>query len=124
MPKKRLISVVDDDECVLEALEALIHSVGYEVATFSSAEDFLQSDLVQRTSALISDWQMPGMSGGDLQEQLIAGGYRIPIIFVTAVCNERDRTRVLKAGALCFIEKPFDANSLIEHLSRIFDEPC
>jgi hypothetical protein len=92
MTKKCLISVVDDDQCVREGLEHLIHSMDcYRVASFASAEEYLQSDLVPYTSYLISDYQMPGMTGADLQNRLIAAGYRIPIIFLSANCSEEDR---------------------------------
>jgi FixJ family two-component response regulator len=92
----------------------------YNVAAFASAEDYLNSDLVVRTSCLISDWQMPGMNGGDLQDRLIAGGHLIPIIFITAVCPEKERVRLLKAGALGVLEKPFDVATLIEFLREAF----
>jgi CheY-like chemotaxis protein len=92
MTKEFLISVVDDDQCVRDVLEHLIRSMGcYKVATFSSAEEYLQSGVVGRTSCLISDYQMPGMTGADLQRRLIADGYRIQIIFLSANWSEEDR---------------------------------
>ncbi len=118
MSKKVLICIVDDNQCFREALEALMLSIGYEVATFESAEDYLVSDCVARTSCLISDWQMPGMSGADLQDRLIADGQRIPIIFVTAACVETERIRMLNAGALGVLPKPFDAGALIDCLNQ------
>lgn len=118
MPKNVLICIVDDNQCFREALEALILSIGYEVATFESAEDYLFSDCVARTSCLISDWQMPGMSGADLQDRLIGDGQRIPIIFVTAACVESERMRMLNAGALGVLPKPFDAVALIDCLNQ------
>jgi FixJ family two-component response regulator len=121
MSKKVLISIVDDHQCFREALEALMMSMGYEVAGFGSAEDYLASDCVARTSCLISDWQMPGMSGTDLHERLIAEGYRIPVIFVTAACFESQGSRMLNAGALGVLPKPFDTKALIEHLNKAFD---
>jgi FixJ family two-component response regulator len=120
MPQQRLVCIVDDNRCFRDALEALIVSMDYNVAAFASAEDYLNSDLVVRTSCLISDWQMPGMNGGDLQDRLIAGGHRIPTIFVTAVCPEKERARLLKAGALGVLEKPFDVDTLIECLHHAF----
>jgi FixJ family two-component response regulator len=93
MTKKCLISVVDDDQCVRESLKHLIHSMDcYRVASFASAEEYLQSDLVPYTSYLISDYQMPGMTGADLQNRLIAAGYRIPIIFLSAIAVRRTET--------------------------------
>jgi FixJ family two-component response regulator len=120
MSKKLLISIVDDNQCFREALEALMISMGYEVAAFDCAEDYLVSDCVAQTSCLISDWQMPGMSGTDLQDRLIAGGYHIPVIFVTAACTERERMRMFNAGALGVLPKPFDIGALIDCLNKAF----
>ena len=120
MSQKLLICIVDDNQCFRDALEALIISMGYDVAAFASAEDYLSSDLVMQTSCLISDWQMPGMNGADLQDRLIAGGHRVPTIFVTAVCTEKERARLLKAGAISVLDKPFDVSALIECLQKVF----
>ena len=79
-----MISIVDDDESVREATKGLVRSLGYNAATFSSAEEFLSSDQIQDTSCLITDVQMPGLSGVELQSALIAGGRDLPVIFVTA----------------------------------------
>jgi FixJ family two-component response regulator len=118
MSKKVLISIVDDNQCFREALEALMISMDYEVAAFGSGEDYLASDFVARTSCLISDWKMPGMSGIELQDRLIAEGHRLPVIFVTAGCAESEQNRVLNAGALGVLPKPFDARALIECLNH------
>jgi CheY-like chemotaxis protein len=83
MSNTPMISIVDDDEAVRNATKALIRSLGYRVATFASAEDFLKSDRLRETSCLISDVQMPGLNGLELQEHLTAAGHRIPTIFVT-----------------------------------------
>jgi FixJ family two-component response regulator len=120
MSQKRLICIVDDNQCFRDALEALLISMDYDVAAFASAEDYLNSDVMVRTSCLISDWQMPGMNGGDLQDRLTASGHRIPTIFVTAVCPAKERARLLKVGALAVLEKPFDVNTLIECLHDVF----
>ena len=120
MKKKCLISVVDDDQCVRKGLEHLIHSMDcYEVASFASADEYLQSDVVPHTSCLISDYQMPGMTGADLQNRLIADGYRIPIIFLSANCSEEDRNRLLNNGALCVLDKPLNEEILFEWLKRV-----
>jgi FixJ family two-component response regulator len=120
MTKKLFISVVDDDQCVREGLEYLLRSVDcHEVASFSSAEEYLQSDVVQRTSCLISDLKMPGMTGADLQRRLIADGYRIPIIFLSANCSDEDRNRLLNNGALCVLDKSIDGEILVEWLKRV-----
>jgi FixJ family two-component response regulator len=118
MSKKFLISIVDDNQYFREALEALIISMDYDVAAFDCSEDYLASDFVARTSCLISDWKMPGMSGADLQDRLVAKGNRIPVIFVAAICPHTELTRMLKAGALSVLPKPFDAKVLIECLNK------
>ena len=84
-----MISIVDDDESVREATKGLVRSLGYVAATFASAEEFLNSDRVNDTSCLITDVQMPGLNGIELQSRLTAMGRRIPIIFVTAFPQER-----------------------------------
>jgi FixJ family two-component response regulator len=112
-----MISIVDDDPFVLQATDALVRSLGYRAATFASAEDFLQSSyIIYETACLISDVQMPGLSGVDLQRELIAQGYRTPIIFITAFPDERICRKVMEAGAIGYLTKPFDEESLIQHL--------
>jgi FixJ family two-component response regulator len=113
-----VVSIVDDNESVREATRGLVRSVGFNAVTFASAEEFLQSDRVIDTSCLIADVQMPGLSGVELQARLIAQGLRVPIIFVTAFPDQRIRTAVLKAGAVGFLSKPFDAECLIDHLRK------
>ena len=109
-----MISIVDDSESVREATKRLLRSHGYGAATFASAEEFLQSDQVNDTSCLITDVQMPGLSGVELQSHLIAQGNRMPMIFVTASTEEKTRAHALKAGAIGFLNKPFNVDRLIE----------
>jgi FixJ family two-component response regulator len=113
-----VISIVDDDASVREAMFGLVRSLGFDAATFSSAEDFLQSDQLASTLCLITDVQMPGLSGVELQSHLISRGSPIPIIFVTAFPEERIEARVRQAGAIGFLSKPFDDETLIECLDR------
>ena len=113
-----MISIVDDDASVREAMLGLVRSLGFDAATFSSAEDFLQSDQLARTLCLITDVQMPGLSGVELQTHLISRGNAIPIIFITAFPEERIEARVREAGAIGFLSKPFDDETLIECLDR------
>jgi FixJ family two-component response regulator len=112
-----MISIVDDDESVREATKCLVRSLGYDAATFCSAEEFLGSGHVKLTACLITDVQMPGLSGVDLQHRLIADGHRVPVIFITAFPDERIRRRVLKAGAIGYLDKPFSEDHLIEYLN-------
>lgn len=118
MPKVPVISIVDDDESVREATKGLVRSLGYTAATFESAEEFLESGRMADTSCIITDVQMRGVSGVELQSRLIAEGYRLPMIFVTAFPEERIRARALEAGAFGFLSKPFDDEHLIGCLDR------
>jgi len=113
-----VISIVDDDESVRETTKGLVRSLGYVAATFASSEEFLNSDRLNDTSCLISDVQMPGLDGLELQSRLTAMGRRIPIIFVTAFPQEQVRLRALKAGAVGFLSKPFSDDNLIHCLDR------
>jgi FixJ family two-component response regulator len=112
--KTPLISIVDDDSVVRGAIESLVTSVGFRACTFPSAEAFLQSRLMAETSCLISDIQMPGTSGVELLDRLADLGLSIRTIFITAYPDDAVRARVLEAGAVCFLHKPFEARSLIE----------
>lgn len=113
-----VISVIDDDESILLAVESLVSALGFEVRTFSSAEEFLAWGDRRETVCVISDVQMPDMSGLELQQQLVAGGDMTPIVFITAFANERVRTQAIQAGAVCFLLKPFSATALIEGLQK------
>jgi FixJ family two-component response regulator len=108
-----LIAIVDDEEPVRNATNSLVRSLGYHASTFGSADDFLKSEQVHDTSCLITDVQMPGLSGLDLQDRLIARGHCIPIIFMTGYPNDSVRARAMKAGAVCFLNKPFDEDHFI-----------
>ena len=108
-----LIAIVDDEEPVRNATKSLVRSLGYRASTFDSADDFLKSEQVHDTSCLITDVQMPGLSGLDLQDHLIARGHCIPIIFMTGYPNDSVRARAMKAGAVCFLNKPFDEDHFI-----------
>ncbi|SDQ97637.1 Response regulator receiver domain-containing protein [Rhizobiales bacterium GAS191] len=116
MSKIPMISIIDDDDSMRKATRRLIRSLGLDADTFSSAEEFLESNRVGDTSCLITDMQMPGLSGADLQRILIARGVNTPIIFITAFPEEGARARVLDAGAIGFLSKPFKEESLISCL--------
>lgn len=113
-----MIAIVDDDESVRETTKGLVRSLGLNASAFASAEDFLQSDRLNDTACLIADVQMQGMSGVELQSQLIAQGCNLPIIFMTAFPEERIRKRALDAGAIGFLSKPFNEECLIDCLDR------
>lgn len=117
-----MISIIDDDASVREATARLIRSLDYRAAMFSSAEEYLQSDQLRDSSCLITDLNMPGMNGTDLQDRLIAQGHRTPMIFMSAYFEEKVRDRVLDAGASGFLRKPFDEKSLIACLDKALAE--
>jgi FixJ family two-component response regulator len=108
-----VISIVDDDPSIRAATQSLIRSLGLKAQTFASAEEFLQSPFLDDTACVISDIQMPGMSGVDLQQRLIRDNRHIPIVFITAFPNEVTERHVLQAGAFGFLHKPFDSQALI-----------
>jgi FixJ family two-component response regulator len=117
LPEAPTISIVDDDSWARDGIRELVESLGYRAFAFVSAEQFLGSDLVDNTACLITDLQMPGLDGLDLQRELGSKGYRIPIIFITAYPDDKRRECALDAGAIGFLTKPFDERSLIACLS-------
>ncbi|HTG14062.1 MAG TPA: response regulator [Blastocatellia bacterium] len=117
-----LISIVDDDESIRKGLGRLFRSVGFEVDGFASAEEFLNTGDLQRSSCLILDLRMPGMSGLELQSRLAAGQWQIPIIFLSAHSDEQSRALALKAGAIEFVSKPFNEASLIRDVNKAVDQ--
>jgi FixJ family two-component response regulator len=117
MVKQRpLVSVVDDDESVREALPDLLRELGYAVQVFSSADEFLASDYVRQTRCLILDIAMPGMSGPDLKKELTLRRHEIPIIFITAHGDETVRPGLLEQGAVECLFKPFSDTALCDAL--------
>ena len=113
-----MISIIDDDESMRGALKSLVASLGLKAHAFASAEQFLQSPRLDDTACLITDLQMPGLTGIELQQSLLAQDRHIPIIFVTAFPEERMRARAMEAGALGFLGKPFDSSTLVELIDQ------
>ena len=109
-----VISIIDDDESVRNATTRLVQSLGFSALTFASAREFLRSARRNDISCLITDVQMPDISGIELQNILFAEGEHVPIIFITAFPDEGIRTRALKAGAVGFLSKPFEGSTLIQ----------
>jgi FixJ family two-component response regulator len=113
-----VIAVVDDDESFRRAMTSFVRSLGCTVLHFASAEEFLKSNRLHDADCAVSDVQMPGMNGIELQDKLIAQGHRLPIIFVTALLETKARARALAAGAICFLGKPFSDEELITCLNK------
>jgi len=117
------IAIVDDDEQVREALGNLLRSVGYEVRAFCSAEDFLERPESDAFSCLVSDIQMPGMGGLELQKCIARSGTPLPVILMTAFPRDHVRRQAEEQGAAGFLPKPFDGSRMIECVARALRPP-
>ncbi len=113
-PKSSLVSVVDDDESMREALPDLLRQFGFAAEAFASAEAFLASEFVSKTSCLLLDVAMPGMSGPDLQQELTRRRQKIPIVFITAYGDASVLRRLLARGAVRCLVKPFSDAALLD----------
>ena len=113
-PKSSLVSVVDDDESVRESLPDLLREFGFAAEAFASAEAFLASEFVSKTSCLLLDVAMPGMSGPDLQQELTRRRQKIPIVFITAYGDASVLRRLLARGAVRCLVKPFSDAALLD----------
>ena len=116
-PTRSLVSVVDDDESVRESLPDLLREFGFRARAFASAEEFLASDCIGETRCLILDIAMPGMSGPALQRELTRRHSAIPIVFITAQRDDKIGPRLLAAGAVNLLFKPFSETALLEALN-------
>jgi FixJ family two-component response regulator len=112
-----LVSVVDDDESVRESVPDLLRSFGFTSQAFSSAEEFLNSEFVGRTECLVLDIVMPDRSGPALRHELVRRRKNIPIVFITAHGEESLRARILEAGAVECLLKPFSATALLNAIT-------
>jgi len=117
MREGALVVVVDDDESVREALPDLLRQLGYTERAFASAEEFLASDAVAGANCLILDIGLPGMSGPDLQRELIRRGYSIPTVFITGRSGESNPPGLLQQGVGCLF-KPFSDEDLQATLDK------
>lgn len=116
-----LVSIVEDDLFFRESMRRLMRSLGFTVETFSCAADFLASPRLSETACLISDVQMPLMSGLELHRNLINTGHTIPTILITAYPNEADRDRALDEGVICYFSKPVDETLLKRCIHEILE---
>jgi FixJ family two-component response regulator len=121
MPKKPVIAIVDDDESVRAATMSLMRAFGFRAEAYPCAEDFLSSGRLQRTSCLIADVRMPGMSGLELHRHLVASGNPIPTVLITAHPDDGVRARALQAGIIGYLTKPFDENDLLGCIHSALD---
>jgi FixJ family two-component response regulator len=118
-----LISVVDDDRLLVEAIVSLLESVGYAAAGFLSAQDFLNSPQLRCTACLVLDVGMPGMGGLELQRRLAAEKVPTPIIFITACGEQQVSAAEVRSGAVALLRKPFSQESLLAALRSALTLP-
>ncbi len=116
---KSIVFVVDDDESLSVSLKLLIESIGYDVVTFESAEDFLDSTFGENPCCLILDISLPGMSGLQLQEHLVKLQTRIPVIFITCHDSTRMEGEAMRLGAVAYLRKPFDEQVLLDAIGSL-----
>src|SRR5260370_16250257 len=119
MAAAHLISIVDDDASMREALVGLVRSLGYEVRDFASAEDFLASNDLGQFSCTITDIQMPGMSGFELKRELSTRHSSLPVIMITSRAEPGIEEKAMSSGATCFLRKPFEAETLLNSPQQI-----
>lgn len=123
MSTHSLVAVIDDDESVRESLPDLVRQFGFAAQAFSSAEAFLASDGISKTRCLIVDIGMPGMSGPDLQQELVRRRQKIPIVFITATGDRTVRPGLLAQGAVECLFKPFSETALLDALNAALRIP-
>jgi FixJ family two-component response regulator len=121
MSSKPAITIVDDDESVREAIMSLMRALGFTSEAYQCAEDFLKSGRLRRTSCLIADVRMPGMSGLELYRRLVASGNPIPTVLITAHPDDGIRARALQAGIICYLTKPFKEDELLGCIRSALD---
>ena len=121
--KKTVIAIVDDDEPIRRALASLVRSLGYEALTFDGGQELLDSPRRAEIRCLISDVQMPGMTGLELHARLVASGQPIPTILITAYPNDEARERALNSGVVCYLRKPFAEDELLACIRTTLNQP-
>jgi FixJ family two-component response regulator len=118
------VYIVDDDPDMRDSLRWLMKTVGLHAETFSSATDFLRDFVSAGPGCVILDVRMPGISGLDLFEELVARGEGMPVIFITAFADVPMAVRAMKSGAVEFVEKPFNRQTLLDKVQRAIKEDC
>jgi FixJ family two-component response regulator len=115
----RTIAVVDDDPSALQGLNRLLSAHGFRVQTFASAELFLDDIAKSEANCLVLDIHLGGISGIDLQRQLIASGRKLPVIFMTAIDNDATHQKAIDVGCIAYLRKPFLAKLLIDAINMV-----
>jgi FixJ family two-component response regulator len=121
MANEPVVYIIDDDSAVRDALDGLMRSVGFGVKTFATAQEFLRTKLENAPGCLILDVRLPGLSGLDLQRELTAADFHIPIIFITGHGDIPMSVRAMKAGALEFLTKPFREEDLLTAIHQAIE---
>lgn len=116
MTNRPLVCIVDDNESVRESLPDLVQHGGYDVQTFASAEEFLAAPALNEATCLVLDVGLPGMSGPDLHKELLRRGRKLPVVFITAQGDRSLPARLVAAGAVACLLKPFSDTALLEAL--------
>jgi FixJ family two-component response regulator len=123
-PRAPLVTVIDDDQSVRESLPDLLKTFGYASQAFPSAEAFLSSGVIDQTDCLVLDVAMPGMGGPALQQELSRWGRTIPIVFVTAISDDRLSPQLIAAGAVDCLLKPFSESALLGAITTALRPPA
>ena len=114
MIEKPLVAIVDDDKSLRNATRDLLKAAGFSTAAFEDAESFLGSASRASTACVVADMRMPGMSGLELYQALVASGEGIPTVIITAHPDEPTQSRAREAGITCYLSKPFEPDDLLE----------
>ena len=123
MAEKPLVAIVDDDESIRNATRDLLRAAGFSTATFEDAESFLGSASRASASCVVADIRMPGMSGVELYQALVASGERIPTVIITAHPEDVAQLRAREAGITCYLSKPFAPDDLLECVHEALAKP-
>jgi FixJ family two-component response regulator len=123
MPEGPLVAIVDDDKSIRNATQDLLKAAGFSTATFEDAESFLGSASRASASCVVADIRMPGMTGLELYQTLVASGDGIPTVIITAHPEDVTRSRAREAGITCYLSKPFAPDELVECVREALAKP-
>ena len=113
-----VVAIVEDDAAMRKSIERLLQASGYATAAFASAEEFLQSAIVDGAMGLVLDIHLGGMSGLELRRRLNAAHSKVPVVFITAHDDEATRAEAITLGCADYLQKPFEASRLMQALER------